>query len=83
MARKMTRRDVLRTSGLLGLGGLVWSAAWRPGAAGRLPCERCPALTACTAADSLRARDALGVQEVQAGQAGRLQRLCESSDARE
>jgi len=84
MAEKMTRRGLLRGAGLLGLGGLIWSAASRPGAAGRLPCERCPALTACTAVDSLQARDALGVRLVSPVRAGRLEGLCEtdSGDAR-
>ncbi len=76
MAQKVTRRGVLRAAGLLSLGGLVWSAASRPGGAGRWPCERCPALSACTVADSLQARDALRVPPSPAD-AG-LPRLCET-----
>ncbi len=82
MEHNKTRRDVLRAAGLLGLGGLVWSAASRPGAlaAGRWPCERCPALSACTVADSLQARDALDMGPKPAA-AGR-PRLCETGDSR-
>jgi hypothetical protein len=85
MSDEKTRRDFLltvgRTAGLLGLGGLVASAASRSvrGVAGaqtrRLPCERCPALGTCSVADSLQARDARGVQARPAGAVG-AQRLC-------
>jgi hypothetical protein len=82
VAGEKTRRDVLRAAGFLGLGGLIWSAALRPaaGAPGRLPCERCPALTACSTADSLQARDALAPRARQAGpaEAGGLPRLCDT-----
>jgi hypothetical protein len=86
-----TRREFLRaavrTAGLLGLGGLVWSAASRfGGSAGgtrtsKLPCERCPALTACTRADSLQARDALGgrARPTAPANAARLRRLCDDN----
>jgi hypothetical protein len=80
MDAKVTRRDVLRAAGLMGLGGLVWSVAARPAAAtDRLPpCEQCPALSACTLPESLRARDALGLHGVSADTA-RLARLCSNS----
>ncbi len=83
MEHDKTKRDMLRAAGLLGLGGLVWSVATRPGAlaAGRWDCERCPALRACTVSDSLRARDALGMREPDPAAADR-PRLCETDDGK-
>lgn len=93
MAEEKTRRDFLltvgRTAGLLGLGGLVASAASRSAGNGagaatpRLPCEQCPALGACSLADSLQARDALGVcaRPASAADGGNLRRLCATSGA--
>ncbi len=79
MEHDKRKRDLLRAAGLLGLGGLVWSTASRPGAltGGRYECERCPALGACTVSDSLQARDAAGVREPDPAAAGR-PRLCET-----
>ena len=93
MADGKTRREFLltlgRTAGLLGLGGLVVSAASRSAGSGagaatpRLPCEQCPALRACSLADSLQARDAVGVRArpVSAADGGNLRRLCASNGA--
>ena len=69
MARQTRReflRTVARTAGLFGLGAIAWSSISRSGRSGpagatpRFPCERCPALTSCSQAESLQARDALG-----------------------
>jgi hypothetical protein len=88
MLGKSTRRDFLRAAGraagLLGLGGLVWSALSRSAESrvgagtARLPCERCPALGACWEGDSLQARAALGARarQASAADAGGVRRLC-------
>ncbi|MGD1001326.1 MAG: hypothetical protein ABSA67_11590 [Candidatus Brocadiia bacterium] len=65
-----TRREFLRTAArtaaLFGLGAIAWIATGKSGGQGpdgarpRFPCERCPALSSCSQADSLQARDALG-----------------------
>ncbi len=69
MARQTRReflRTIARTAGLFGLGAIAWTSISRSGRAGpagaapRFPCERCPALTSCSQAESLQARDALG-----------------------
>jgi len=88
MADRETRRGffraVARAAGLLGLGGLVWSAASRSADGGRLPCERCPVLPACSRADSLPARDALRMRPDANAAAPALRDarpLCEGNDA--
>ncbi len=64
--RREFLRTAARTAALCGLGAIAWVATGKSGGRGpdgatpRFPCERCPALSSCSQADSLQARDALG-----------------------